>query len=174
VAPGNGFGARRVAWSPTRDALLVFSRADGASNGNEIVSMIDLATGRRPYVFGSSQDVSTPVWSPSGDRFAFVVDGATLRVETIGGGSESYDLGVAGGRSLTWAPDGETVVVLGTWSGTTSIVVPLRDEFGEPTQVRITFDTDRRFSGAPQWAPLTLAWPQSPPTFSGTAGDPAG
>lgn len=171
VAPSNGFGARRVAWSPSRDALLIFTRADGATVGNEGVTLLDLQAGKRPFVFGSGQDVSTPVWSPDGNRFAFVVAGSTLRIETIGGGSESIDLGVAGGRSLTWAPDGQTVVVLGTWSGATSIVVPLQDQYGEPTQVAITFDTDRRFSGAPQWAPLTLTSPLGPPTLSGTAGD---
>lgn len=173
AVPGNGFGARRVSWSPSRDALVIFSRADTATNGNELVSMIDLQTGQRPFIFGSDEDVSTPVWSPDGDRFAFVVDGETLRIETVGGGSSSIDLGVAGGRSLTWSPDGQTVVVLGTWSGATSIVVPLHEQGAEITQLGITFDTDRRFSGAPQWAPLTSAAPLGPPTFSGTAGDPA-
>jgi Tol biopolymer transport system component len=173
AAPGNGFGARRVSWSPTRDALVIFSRADTATNGNEIISMIDLQTGQRPFIFGSDEDVSTPVWSPDGNRFAFVVDGETLRIETVGGGSRAIDLGVAGGRSLTWSPDGETVIVLGTWSGATSIVVPLHDQGAEITPIDITFDTDRRFSGAPQWAPLTSAAPLGPPTFSGTAGDSA-
>lgn len=171
--PGRGYGARRVAWSPTHDALLVFSRADGPTTGNEIVSMLDLQTGERPYIFASSQDVSTPAWSPDGKRFAYVVGGETLRVEIVGGGSQSIDLGVAGGRSLTWSPDGQTVVVLGTWSGATSVVVPLNGRAGEPTQVRITFDTDRRFSGAPQWAPIAPSPSLGPPTVSGTAGDPA-
>jgi len=173
VMPGRGYGARRVAWSPSRDALLVFSRADGPTTGNESLSVLDLQSGERPFILSSSQDVSTPAWSPDGKRFAYVVGGSTLRVETVGGGSQSIDLGVSGGRSLTWAPDGQTVVVLGTWSGATSIVVPLDGEVGEPAQINITFDTDRRFSGAPQWAPLAPAPPLGPPTLSGTAGDPA-
>ncbi len=57
AAPGNGFGARRVSWSPSRDALVIFSRADTATNGNEMVSMIDLQTGERPFIFGSDEDV---------------------------------------------------------------------------------------------------------------------
>ncbi|MEA2596222.1 MAG: TolB protein [Thermomicrobiales bacterium] len=174
IAPEKLTGARRVAWSPSRDALLVFSRADGSTSGNETVTVIDLLTGERPFIFGTSNDASSPVWSPDGRRFAYLLDGSTLRIETLGGGSEWVDLGVTGGRSLTWAPDGQAVVVLGTWSGATSLLVPLGMGAGDPTQLGMTFDTDRRFSGAPQWAPLTLPSPANPPTLAGTAGDPAG
>jgi dipeptidyl aminopeptidase/acylaminoacyl peptidase len=173
VEPGKLFGARRVAWSPSRDALLVFSRANGSTSGNESISVVDLRTGELPYVFGTSHDASTPVWSPDGNGFAYVLDGSTLHIESLGGRSRTIDLGVAGGRSLTWAPDGQAVVVLGTWSGSTSVVVPLGEGAGAPTQLEIGFDTDRRFSGAPQWAPLTMASPVGPPTLAGTAGDPA-
>ncbi|HEY7035544.1 MAG TPA: hypothetical protein VH482_29660 [Thermomicrobiales bacterium] len=173
VEPDILSGARRVAWSPTRDALLVFSRANGSTSGNEGISVIDLRTGERPFIFGASNDASTPVWSPDGNSFAYVIDGSTLHVETVGGRSRTIELGFAGGRSLTWSPDGQAVVVLGTWSGSTSLLVPLGEGAGTPTHLAIGFDTDRRFSGAPQWAPLTVATPVGPPTLAGTAGDPA-
>jgi Tol biopolymer transport system component len=173
VQSGPLFGARRVTWSPSRDDLLVYSRANGSTTGNESISVIDLRTGQYPYVFGTSHDASTPVWSPDGNSFAFVLDGSTLHVETLGSRSRTIDLGFAGGRALTWSPDGQAVVVLGTWSGATSLVVPLRGGAGTPRHLDIGFDTDRRFSGAPQWAPLTRATPVGPPTLAGTAGDPA-
>jgi Tol biopolymer transport system component len=173
VQPDKLSGARRVAWSPSRDALLVFSRANGSTSGNESISVVDLLTGELPYVFGTSHDASTPVWSPDGNSFAYVLDGSTLHVEVLGGRSRTIELGFAGARALTWAPDGQAVVVVGAWSGSTSFVVPLGEGAGAPTELEIGFDSDRRFSGAPQWAPLAPVAPVGPPTVAGTAGDPA-
>lgn len=166
-------GARRVAWSPSRDALLVFSRANGSTSGNESIAVVDLRTGEMPFVFGTSHNASTPVWSPDGTSFAYVLDGSTLDVETLGGRSRTIDLGSAGGRALTWSPDGQAVLVEGSWSGSTSYLVRLGDGAGAPAPLELNFDTDRRFSGAPQWAAVNPAPSTGAPTNTGTAVDAA-
>lgn len=174
IAPNQLFGARRVAWAPTSDHLLVFARAAGSSMGNESIALFDLQTGHRQFFFSTPLDASTPVWSPDGTRFAFVVDGRVLRIEVLNGGSRSIAVSAGGGRSLTWSPDGQAIVVLGTWYGSASTLVPLTEPGPnlEFTQVTFDFDMDRRFSGSPQWAPLTRSTnPAGPATYSGTAND---
>lgn len=175
LAPERVSGARRVAWAPASDHVLVFSRASNTSMGNESVALFDVQTGVRTFYFSTPIDASLPIWAPDGSRFAFVVDGRVLRIETLHGGSYRFDVGAAGGRSVTWAPNGEAVIVLGSWYGAASTIVPLpdADPGWEKDQITFDFDMDRRFSGAPQWAPVTSEGASLVTTFGGTAIDAA-
>jgi Tol biopolymer transport system component len=173
VGAGQFPDARRLAWSPVGEDLLVFSRTDGTYGDGESIALLDLATGKRSFVFASSLDLSPPVWSPDGRRFAYIVAETNVHVETTAGESQMVSLGSTGGRSLVWSPDGRALMVLATGGVGESLLIPLADNAGSPAPVRIAYDRDRRLGGSPQWSPLTLAKPLGPPSVSGTASDPA-
>lgn len=163
--------ARRVAWSPSRDLLLVFSRGDGTGSDRESIALFDLATKERSRVYASAKDVSTPVWAPDGHRFSYVVAETSVHIESVEGDLTTIDLGRSVGRSAIWSPDGQTLLVIAVRSGDDSVLIPVATGSGAPAPLKIAFDTDRRLGGAPQWGPIALVRPLGPPTYGGTATD---
>jgi dipeptidyl aminopeptidase/acylaminoacyl peptidase len=81
--------------------------------------VIDAETGATHSLFDEPTQVRTPVWSPDGGRLAFFSregDGYLLRVHDVASGrTRSVDLRtdkpLSSGSSLTWSPDGGSVLV---------------------------------------------------------------
>jgi hypothetical protein len=83
-----------------------------------------------------------------------------------------FELDVMISRFLTWAPDGRTLLAVAETSGRASYLIPVDDVGQAPTPLSLSYDTDRRQPGSPQWAPIHSVDPWEPATVAGAALDP--
>ena len=144
-----GGGAGRAVLSPDGATIAVSGphpRAGGS--GIHLVPWGGAADGASTFwVRGGSQ-----VWSPDGERIAFLAGGA-LHIGTPGGPSRPIVEEIEGLRAPAWSPDGETLAWYSTESGFQDIW--LVDVDGETPPRQLTTEAaeadDGRF--APSWSP---------------------
>ena len=167
----------RVAWSPADDRLLVYTRDPGMSYDRDRarLALLDAGTGAVGDIVTGGERVTMPVWSPTGDRLAYVAGEETLVVREVNGGSRRLDLATTISRFLAWSPDGRALVAVAESPADPSFLVPLDDPDAvppiAPTPIRLDHDSDRRNAGAPQWSPVHPAEVPGRPTVEGTGLD---
>lgn len=144
--------ARQVAWSPSSEHLLVQSIEFGQTFGWEhaMIHLIDVGTKAVTPIDETSGDVTMPVWSPDGSRYAFVEGSRLLR---IGGGPGEIwvYLPSSVSRYITWSPDGSAIVAVANEVFQPSYLVPLDDLRGL-TRLSVAYETGGVVGGPPQWA----------------------
>lgn len=95
----------------------------GCAHLDEITPISPSPVGQRPTDFGLGPgvqpvssgpgDKSSPTWSPSGDRIAFVVDGYVVEKRADEPEARRQTTRDFGAREVTWMPSGERLSVLG-------------------------------------------------------------
>ncbi|CAA9586441.1 MAG: hypothetical protein AVDCRST_MAG19-4904 [uncultured Thermomicrobiales bacterium] len=174
VSGGRVLNPWRVAWSPADDRLLVYTRDPGMSYDRDRARLvlIDPVTGALRDLPTGGETVTMPVWSPTGDRLAYVAGQETVVIRAPDGETRRLDLGAPISRFLAWSPDAGALVAVAESAGSPSFLVPLDgDPRAAPSPLRLDHDVDRRHAGAPQWSPTNPAPPPRPPTVAGTALD---
>ncbi len=173
IGAGQIVDAWRLAWSPTDDHLLVYSRGARMAYDADrsAIWLVDIKTGRAEDVNPWRARVAMPVWAPDGSRFAILEGDATLRVRWRDGREASTIIPRSISSVLTWSPDGSTVLVP-TLSGQDAYLVPLDTGQGTPTLIPLAYDTQSRLAGPPQWSAINPAISPSPESVGGTALDP--
>ncbi len=174
IGAGQIVDAWRLAWSPTDEALLVYSRGARMSYDADrsAVWLVDTRTGTVEDVNPWRARVAMPVWAPDGSRFAIPEGDATLRVGWLDGREVRIVLPGPIAPVLTWSPDGSTVIVP-TISGQDAYLVPLDTDQGAPVTIPLAYDTQSRLAGPPQWSAINPAVSPRPPSVGGTARDSA-
>jgi Tol biopolymer transport system component len=161
----------RIAWSPAGEEMLVFSRKDGTSFRRGALYHLSTLNGTISTVDKASFDVSMPVWSPDGSRYAYVVDTGTIRVTGLDGSLFDVESPVPLDGGLTWSPSSDRLLALGAAGSGHSVFVDL-DEFGGTTTiVALSYDSEGGDAGPPQWSAANPAAPATLPTIAGTALD---
>ncbi len=166
-----------VAWSPARDEdLLVYlyeTTGVGFDRQKTGILLLNPVTGNMEKLTQRSPDVGPPFWAPDGSRFAFIEGDSVVRIRWLPGRREAA-IGVARPVvMLTWAPDGQALLVVPVDVHQPATIIPLPDGPGTQADVLIPFDF--AISGAgPQWSPVNPLEPLPPPTIGGTALDPPG
>lgn len=148
-------GVKDMAWSPDGSAFVVVSRVDpdrevegeekvprtqvarrvryrddeGGWRGDAFsqLFLVDVVTGEAEQITDGEGDHGAPVWSPDGNRIAFVTDcvegrdfvrGSEVHVmDKAGGRSQCWSQGLSRAESVAWSPDGERLVVAGAHDG---------------------------------------------------------
>jgi dipeptidyl aminopeptidase/acylaminoacyl peptidase len=152
----------QAAWSPSSEQLLAQSIEFGQSFGWErsTIHMIDVTSAAIEPVDTTSGDVTMPVWSPDGSRYAFV-EGA--RLVRIGGGPGEIWVYLPSSVSqyLTWSPDGSALVAVADEVFQPSYLIPL-DDLRDVTRLSVAYETGGVIGGPPQWAGGPVAVGQFP------------
>lgn len=134
----------------TREVPRIRFRIDGAGwrgDAFKHVFVVDLETGETLQLTEGTGDDSYPVWSPDGNRIAYVSDAhperdvknysSAMVIPSDGGEAESWSEGLLRIDLLSWAPDGSEIVAAGSddpemWDFRQSWLYVLRR--GEPTR----------------------------------------
>jgi Tol biopolymer transport system component len=161
----------RLSWSPSTEVIAVWSREDSSFQRGSI-TLVDAGTGETQPVPTETSDVSVPVWSPDGTRFAFVVDGHAIRIVTPGVAQQTYTYEGRLSRFLTWAPSGDALIATTEFLETPAVMLTL-DPHPSWTPLPLRSDLNGMHAGPPQWSAWNPWSVQGPPTVTGTALDPA-
>ncbi len=104
-----------LVWAPDSRRLAYTSRRSGTMQ----TYVYDFVTGRERAVSMEGTDHALPVFSPDGDRVAFVRDGSQLVLAEVGGGGERvlaraqlWSPPFGAQRALAWSPDGRWLAFL--------------------------------------------------------------
>jgi dipeptidyl aminopeptidase/acylaminoacyl peptidase len=166
--------AWRLAWSPTDERLLVYTARsqtwyEPARMG---IRLLHARTGALSTVTAGSQNISVPVWSPDGSRFAFVEGSSVVRVRAQGRGETWINVAHPISDFVSWSPDGSALLAAAVDPKQPSILLPLDEGPGAQVPVQLRYDVDYPSMGPPVWSPATLDLPAGPPSVAGTARDP--
>ncbi|MCG8469080.1 MAG: prolyl oligopeptidase family serine peptidase [Gemmatimonadetes bacterium] len=143
-APGGVSGAEI---SP--DGAIVAITADGPDGrGIYRLDLSDPAATLDLWVEGSG-----PVWSPDSRTIAFRRDGQVWRVGLDGAEPSQVTRDLEGARGWTWSPDGETIALYSTRSGSQDIWLVAADGSGEPRQLTESSMTADEVRFEPAWSP---------------------
>ncbi len=173
IGAGQIIDAWRLAWSPTDEQLLVYSRGTRMAYDADrtAVWLVDTRSGTVEDVNPWRARVAMPVWAPDGSRFAIPEGDETLRVRWRDGREVRIILPSPISAVLTWSHDGSRVIVP-TLSGQDAYLVPLDTGQGPPTSIPLAYDTQSRLAGPPQWSAINPAVIPGPLSAGGTALDP--
>jgi len=100
-----------------RSIAVVISRANLDENRYEPeLTLVEIATGARKSLVSGQLGVTSPRWSPDGNRIAFLANGATpttsLQVYIVpssGGSPQALTSTTRGVQQLAWSPDSRTI-----------------------------------------------------------------
>lgn len=161
----------RITWSPGSEEILVFSRKDGTSFRKGSVYLLNAVTGAVSAIDNTNIDVSMPVWSPDGSRYAYVIDTGKIRIVEPYGAQFDVESPVALDGGLTWSPSSDRLLAFGEVGLGHSLFVDI-DELGATTTIAaLSYDSEGGDAGPPQWSAANPAAPASLPTIDGTALD---
>jgi Tol biopolymer transport system component len=164
----------RVAWSPSREAVVVWTRAPGQAYDADRVPLylLDMTTGLATDLNLGRARVTMAAWSPDGASFAYAEHGDRVRIRSLAGGDRTVLLVEQVTEFLSWSPDGAALIVAG--GGRPSQIVTLAGAgAGRSTAFPLIYDTTRRLAGPPRWAPLNPVSDPRPASVGGTAWDSA-
>jgi dipeptidyl aminopeptidase/acylaminoacyl peptidase len=162
----------RLAWSPTGEEILVYSRADGTSFRNGALYMVNASSGAASVIDNTRISISMASWSPDGKRFAYVVGSDRVRIVGLDGASFEVRSPRLLTGWLTWSPSSDRLLALGNPRLGDSVILEMADGHPRPSVFTLAFDSDSGNAGPPQWSPLNPVSPPGLPTTSGTALDP--
>lgn len=178
VGRGRVPDASVVLWSPTDDRLLIHARGSPGwqtSDSSRIV-LLDVGTGDVSEIGRTTQQVSTPVWSPDGSRFAFVEGETLVRVRSRGLAEAWINVEHRLSGFLTWSPDGSALIASAADPTDASALIPLDAErgiAGTQAALPLRYDAAGPYAGPPAWSPTHPLPVAGEPTVSGTALDPS-
>ena len=166
--------AWRVVWNPRSDLMLVSTRPWDEGYGQpEDLFLLDAVTGDLTPLDASPALVSGAVWSPDGERYAYVeLDRAILHVGTPGRPAGWIRLRHPTSDILTWSPDGQAILAVSRDAWTPSLVIRFDGPLTTQTSVALDFTADFYAAAPPQWSPRNPTQPPTAPTTGGTAHDP--
>jgi Tol biopolymer transport system component len=167
--------AWRVVWNPRSDLMLVSTRPWEEGYGQpEDLFLLDAVTGALTPLDTGPAHVSGAVWSPDGERYAFVeIDRAILRVGKPNRPGGWIRLDYPTSDILTWAPDGRALLAVSRDAWTPSLVIRFDGPVTTQTSIEIDFTADYYASAPPQWSSRNPTPPAVAPTTGGTAHDPS-
>jgi len=165
-----------VTWSPAGEWLLIYGEYQGAwyETNRTNLHLLNLADEELTDLNASERQVSPPVWSPEGERFAYVEGQTAIKIGSPGRAPASFTVDSPAAGYLSWAPDGGTLFVAAAEPTTDSTLISLDGAVGDQTALLIPYDLSAQYGGPPQWSPTHRLAPPSPPTVSGTALDRGG
>nr|MDQ3043595.1 hypothetical protein [Chloroflexota bacterium] len=165
--------AVRVSWSPAGDWLLIYGEYQGAwyETNSTSLHLLDVTTGALTDLNPAERQVSRPVWSPEGERFAYLEGQTAILIRTLELDQRSYNVISPAAGYLTWAPDGGALFVAAADSTSASRLIALDGSAPSQTALDLQYDLSAQYGGPPQWSPPHRFAPPSPPTVSGTAFD---
>ena len=162
----------RIAWSPTEEAIAVWTRRPGQDYDAERTPLylLEPRTGAVTDLNPERARVTMPAWSPDGRSLAYLESWDRLRVRSLDGEDRTILLAAPGTDFLSWSPDGSALVIAG--GGRPTMIARLSGEgAGRVRSLPLAYDTARREAAPPQWAPLNPVPDPRAPTVGGTARD---
>ena len=151
--------AVNVSWNPTDLRLLVhgLGGSPDATRASRL-TLIDLGTGQWEVLSGGLSAVTAAVWSPMGDRVAYVEGDATLRILRPGTrGEATITVAHSLSGTLTWSPDGAAVLAFSADPEHPATLVPMMTRVGEgpgaARSIRLGRVLGGTLAGPPAWAP---------------------
>jgi Tol biopolymer transport system component len=164
----------RIAWSPTSEQILVFSRKDGTSFDQGKLYLADVRTNAVTTVDSTNIDVSMPVWSPNGAQFAYVVRTSWIRVVDTDGQSFSLSTRVNLGGGVSWSPSSDRLLAAGSTGVGEAALATIGHDDGSIIEIPLVYDADGGDAGPPDWAGLRGATAPAIGATPGPAATPAG
>jgi dipeptidyl aminopeptidase/acylaminoacyl peptidase len=161
----------RINWSPTSEELLVFSRKDGSSFRKGALYRLNATTGAVERIARSNIDLSMPVWSPDGSRFAYTIETTTIRIVGSGGGAFDVQSPITVNGWLSWAPSSDRLLAMGQSGQAYSVLLEVDAASADLRVIELAYDSEGGDAGPPQWSSANPAAPPQVLTVSGTALD---
>ena len=100
------------AWSPDSHNILLHLGGSAERNGTARLSLINPASGGSEAIDQPPGEFQAPVWSPDGQRMAYVAhgpDGDSLWTADAHGRNRQLLTALPGGGALSWSPDGARI-----------------------------------------------------------------
>lgn len=136
--------ARAVSWSPSADALLLWTTtgdSDWYAIRGSAIYLISIDDRSVLPVSTSTQAPSRPVWAPDGIRFAYLERGATLHVRVRTGiGERTLALPNKGNAIISWGPGGVGIAIPALDLTKPSMIVPVGERLGPVELLSLPFE----------------------------------
>jgi Tol biopolymer transport system component len=119
------------------------------------IRLFDPASGDLALVAERDVDATlgAPVWSPSGERFAFTDATRSLTI-VEGGRSSSVEAAGAISSQITWSPDGQRLIAASALGDLQSTLIAFDGPEPSASELSLRYDADSPYFGPPQWAPV--------------------
>ena len=163
-----------VAWSPTSDHLVLWAKESATSWQETTITTIhvlDLATGTLTDGTSRARMVSRPIWSPNGERFAYVDGDSDIVIDGIDGSTRTIPLSAPVSTLLSWSPDGESLIAPSSRPQMGAPIVPVGSAEHVGFLFPIRWDYSGDLVGTPRWGDGRPAAVPIAPTMDGTALD---
>jgi Tol biopolymer transport system component len=144
-----------VQWSPSGERLLIFTApGDWATPAKSRLFLFELASDAIVEIEIDEWQTSLPFWSPDGSRIAYVTGGDTINIWSDRG-LQWVQLGSDVSSFVSWAPDGQSLLVPSVDRANPSFVVNAAREFGRLTPFELDYDGLGTGNGPPLWGGIT-------------------